>query len=101
MAEKLQVILEFRVEIDQNGGIHCGCLEARDANRFIRIVTQNISDYEQIYLKMREGCVNFQEKDIVISFGIKIEGDQLWVTNILSSFEWLEMVEFLNHSVKM
>lgn len=58
-------------------------------------------DKEDInFFKMNEGMVNFNQKDVVISFGISLYPTHFKVKNLLSSLDWEETKEFVKKAVE-
>lgn len=92
-------MFETSIEIDNAGNIYSDFSEKK-AKDHLRFFVLFIEEDSIRYSKMNEGMVNFDNKDIVISFRVEVDiYDCTTLKNILSSMSFEEAKEFINENV--
>lgn len=87
--------MESSIEISKDGSVFCDHLCDFDVNSFLMIFALTAKEQDYRYFKMRDGMVNFNKKDIVISFGIEVYPTSFYVNNCLSSFDFEVAKKFI------
>ena len=87
--------MESSIEISKDGSVFCDYLCDFDVNNFLKIFALTAEEMDYRYFKMREGMVNFNKKDIVISFEIEVYPTSFNVKNCLSSFDFEVAKKFI------
>ena len=89
-------MFEFSIEISKDGKINSP-LKEEDARGYLNAFLVLINEDNIVYHKMNEGCVNFNNKEIVISIAINVypEFNTSKMMNLLSSMDFDEAKEFI------
>ncbi len=94
--------LETSIEITETGKIYCEHIDIESVKHFLRLFALSSIEEDQIkYYKMNKGMVNFNKKDVVISFGIILTDAKFEVRNLLSSMSFDETKEFISKIVEI
>lgn len=93
--------LETSIEITENGKIYCEHIDIEFVKHFLRLFALFIEEDQIKYYKMNKGMVNFNKKDVVISFGIILADAEFEVRNLLSSMSFDETKEFVSKIVEI
>lgn len=87
--------METSIEISNDGKVYCDWIKEDTVKEFLMLFTLTASEENYNFFKMNEGMVNFNKKEIVISFGIELTPFNFYVNNILSSFSFEETKKFI------
>ncbi len=89
-------MFEFSIEISKDGKINSP-LKEEDARGYLNAFLVLINEDNIVYHKMNEGCVNFNNRDIVISIAVNLypELNMLKMMNLLSSMDFDEAKAFI------
>lgn len=94
-----RITFETSIEIDNKGNVYSDFSEekAKDHLRFFALCIEEDSIK---YFPMNEGMVNFDNKDIVISFRVEVdENNCSTLKNMLSSMSFEEAKNFIKEQV--
>lgn len=87
--------MESSIEISKENKIFCDYLCDFDVNNFLIAFALSAEENDYKYFRMREGMVNFNKKDIIVSFGIEVHRTGFFVNNLLSSLSFEETKKFI------
>lgn len=95
----LEMTFETSIKIDNAGNIYSDFSE-KEAKDHLRFFVLLIEEDSIRYFPMNEGMVDFNNKDIVISFRVEVdENNCSTLKNILSSMSFEEAKEFISEKV--
>ena len=87
--------METSIEITNDGKIYCDGIKEDSVNGFLMLFAMYAQEDDYTYFKMKEGMVQPQKKNIVISFGIELYPTEFFVNNVLSSMDFEVTKKFI------
>ncbi len=88
-------MMETSIEITNDGKIYCDRIKEDSVNGFLMLFAMYAQEDDYNYIKMNEGMVQPQKKNIVISFGIELYPTEFFVKNVLSSMDFEVTKKFI------
>lgn len=87
--------METSIEITNDGKVHCEWVKEDAVKGFLMLFALTATEEDYKFFRMNKGMVNFNNKDVVISFGIELTPFSFDVNNLLSSLSFEETKNFI------
>lgn len=88
-------MMETSIEISNDGKVYCDWIKEDAVKGFLMLFALTATEENYKFFKMNEGMVNYNKKEIVISFGIELTPFNFCVNNLLSSLSFEETKKFI------
>lgn len=94
---------ETSVEITKKGVIYSDFLTTESVKQLLKEFVLKTEEENIAFYKMNEGCVNFQNEDVIISFGINFYPTKhlCSIKNLLSSMNFDETKNLIREKMNL